>query len=166
MSKLEVRNVKVIASLSEETTCFTASVYWEGRKIGTASNRGRGGSTDVYIADADKRTEVAAWAKANPIESDFGGESFTFDSIEDHVDELVTQWQNTDDLKKLTRKKVLFVDGGKLLAVNPRSPASVPLPLALAGAIKVVKEKYREAQVLNELPEKEAVALYVKYGVR
>lgn len=39
----EVKNVKVIESMSEETLCFEASLYVDGKKVGHASNHGHGG---------------------------------------------------------------------------------------------------------------------------
>jgi hypothetical protein len=38
MSKLSVKNVKEAKFMSQETICFTASVYFNGKKIGTAEN--------------------------------------------------------------------------------------------------------------------------------
>ena len=47
--EIKLKNLKVIKSMSEETLCFTATVYVDGKKAGTASNRGFGGMTDVYL---------------------------------------------------------------------------------------------------------------------
>lgn len=41
--KIELRNFKMVTRMSEETTCFTASVYIDGKREGEASNDGRGG---------------------------------------------------------------------------------------------------------------------------
>jgi len=41
--KVEVKNVKIMNSLSEETLCFSASVYVDGKRCGSVSNRGNGG---------------------------------------------------------------------------------------------------------------------------
>lgn len=50
---IEVKNVKIYDSLSEETLCFTATVYKNGKRIGTAKNTGHGGSTDVRLDNGD-----------------------------------------------------------------------------------------------------------------
>ena len=44
--KIELRNIKIYERLSEETTCFTADIFIDGKKAGTAENRGNGGCTD------------------------------------------------------------------------------------------------------------------------
>jgi hypothetical protein len=40
-----------MASLSEETLCFTAKVCVDGKVVGEALNHGHGGNTNVYIKD-------------------------------------------------------------------------------------------------------------------
>lgn len=45
---ITLKNIKHIPRLSEETECFTASIYIDGVKKGEASNRGCGGNTDIH----------------------------------------------------------------------------------------------------------------------
>ena len=44
--KIEIKNIKHSPSLSEETNAFTADIYVNGVKAGSAMNRGHGGCTD------------------------------------------------------------------------------------------------------------------------
>lgn len=46
---LSLRNVRLVAALSEETDCFQATVYVGDTRVGTAENRGTGGQTEVWI---------------------------------------------------------------------------------------------------------------------
>ena len=46
--KITLKNVKVHRDLSEETLCFSASIYLDGKKAGTVSNRGCGGCNVHY----------------------------------------------------------------------------------------------------------------------
>jgi hypothetical protein len=46
---VEIRNLRVNQRLSEETLCFSATVYVDGKKVGEAKNHGHGGNTDVLI---------------------------------------------------------------------------------------------------------------------
>ena len=41
--KLEMKNVKVYDSMSEETICFEGNLYADGRKVGRVENSGKGG---------------------------------------------------------------------------------------------------------------------------
>lgn len=46
---IQLKNLKIIDSMSEETVCFTATVYKDGKRIGTAKNEGHGGPTTVFL---------------------------------------------------------------------------------------------------------------------
>ena len=53
--RIELKNVKIYAGLSEETVAFNASVYVDGKKVGDAKNTGHGGSNDVNVFTKDGR---------------------------------------------------------------------------------------------------------------
>lgn len=58
---ITVKNVKINESLSEETLCFSATVYQDGVRIGTATNHGQGGNTNVQLEKFHvTRTESAS----------------------------------------------------------------------------------------------------------
>lgn len=59
---VSVKRVKVLERASEETLCFEADVYVNGRKLGVASNEGRGGS-NRYSSAALEQALAAAAAK-------------------------------------------------------------------------------------------------------
>lgn len=48
---ITIKNFKHLASLSEETLCFTATVCLNGKAVGSAENHGHGGPTSVHIKD-------------------------------------------------------------------------------------------------------------------
>lgn len=45
---IELRNIKVLASLSEETPAYTATLFVDGKKIGDVSNHGHGGCDEFH----------------------------------------------------------------------------------------------------------------------
>lgn len=57
MSRIQLKNVKYAAFASEETHCYEASVYFDGKKVGTVKNDGHGGCDYQYP------TDKAGWAK-------------------------------------------------------------------------------------------------------
>lgn len=57
---LSLKSFKYMPSLSEETNCFTASVFWNGYKIGIAENRGNGGQTAIHPDQKNKDVYEAA----------------------------------------------------------------------------------------------------------
>ena len=59
MGKLSVKKVKLVEALSEETPCFTADVYEDGKLIAHVSNRGHGGCNEVHPAKGLTYKDVA-----------------------------------------------------------------------------------------------------------
>jgi len=47
--KVELKNIKVYEKLSEETVCFTATIYLNGKRAGEVENRGQGGNTCYHF---------------------------------------------------------------------------------------------------------------------
>ncbi len=46
--KIELKNLKINEAFSEETTCFMADVFVNGKKVAHARNDGRGGCTFIH----------------------------------------------------------------------------------------------------------------------
>jgi hypothetical protein len=59
MKKITLKNLKVQETLSEETLCFSADLYEDGKLIAHVSNRGCGGSNDVHPAKGLTYNDVA-----------------------------------------------------------------------------------------------------------
>jgi hypothetical protein len=59
MKKITLKNLKVHETLSEETLCFSADLYEDGKLIAHVSNRGCGGSNDVHPAKGLTYNDVA-----------------------------------------------------------------------------------------------------------
>jgi hypothetical protein len=96
MSLIQLKNVKFSEWNSEETNCFQAMVYFNGKRAGMASNEGRGGCTWVRPTDniEDYRAFVAyceALVKSN---SEEYYETFSI------VDILFEQWLEAHYAKK------------------------------------------------------------------
>ena len=93
--KLQLKKVKVYDELSEETICFTAELYANGKKVATVKNDGRGGSTDVYFSEgwrSESAQQVILFAKDNPIVHKFPWGDYVGDQVEDQVDRLFDLW--------------------------------------------------------------------------
>lgn len=57
-ARVTLKSVKINEALSEETTCYSATVYLDGKKVGTASNRGHGGEDFYDWTDKGAGAEV------------------------------------------------------------------------------------------------------------
>ncbi len=51
--KIELKAIRYFSSMSEETNCYEAGLYVDGRKIGRVSNRGTGGGDDFHGTQRD-----------------------------------------------------------------------------------------------------------------
>jgi hypothetical protein len=50
-NKLELRKIKYVERMSEETNCFVADVYMDGQRIGSMQNDGHGGPNQWSLAN-------------------------------------------------------------------------------------------------------------------
>ena len=107
--KLEMKNVKVYDSMSEETICFEGNLYANDRKVGRVENSGKGGP-HRYEFNFKQEAEIDAYCKTLPaIESEWFPEGLKMDlelwismevaSIDDH------KW-----MQKQLNKQVMIVD--------------------------------------------------------
>jgi hypothetical protein len=108
---IELKNIKHFESLSEETNAFTASVYIEGKRVGTAKNTGHGGETDVYADNElgrDLINRAEAYFKSLPPKhypGQDGSEGFSFQvRLPDHIDDLLTDHLVKKDMADIQKK--------------------------------------------------------------
>lgn len=83
-----LKKLSIYDRMSEETTCFVADVYVDGKKVAIAQNDGRGGNTHVdflHEVPRERRDEIA-----KALKSEIPAEYASFTSgIEWAVDKLV-----------------------------------------------------------------------------
>lgn len=105
---ITLKNVKVAANLSRETNAFTASVYFAGKRVGSAYNSGCGGITLVKLLDPNDSRAVEEFVKADPVARILAAESLTT-PVEAVIDTLVDDHVELQWLKKKCRKHTLVV---------------------------------------------------------
>lgn len=156
--KIEVRNLKHAEFASEETHCFEASVYVDGKRFCIASNEGHGGP-DKYTPIKPNQTfnelnqEIADIGAQLPDDEGYGFDSHT--RFEVAVGDAVNHALIAKDLKKDLKKKIVFIDDGKVLEITAGSDVE--------GRKQQIRTKYPGAQILNDLPIDEAVTEIRKY---
>tara|TARA_R100001082_G_scaffold7354_1_gene4484 strand:+ start:104 stop:553 length:450 start_codon:yes stop_codon:yes gene_type:complete len=105
---LQIKNLKVMESLSEETLCFTASIHLDGKKVGDASNRGNGGATSLWYIDgiyhkSKIHEQIEEYAKTlEPLDG-----KYAYDA-EFLIDQLVSKEYQRKQDKKLCSRKTVF----------------------------------------------------------
>jgi len=165
LNRIQLKNIKYAAFASEETHCYEASVYFDGKKVGTVSNDGHGGG------DYEYPTDKAAWAKLNayiktlpetvttmPDHKD-PSKFFSYaESLEGVCHELVNEFLIARDLKRALSKKVLFQKiGNDSLFETKAAPKG-----RLSDWIDQIAAREDTAEVLNLLPIEKALEIYAE----
>jgi len=120
ITKIELKNISHYARGSEETPCYNATVFINGRKAIEVSNDGRGGMDFQHqYSNKDKAIvrQVNEWCiktfGTREIDYTSDGEkaSFTVDQdLEDFCHKKLYEWLDAKELKKDLNKKFLFLD--------------------------------------------------------
>jgi hypothetical protein len=70
--KVEIKNLKHNSRMSEETDCFSADLWINGKKAAYVENTGKGGSHSMHFTDPAIEREFNEWAEAQPPLPDTG----------------------------------------------------------------------------------------------
>jgi hypothetical protein len=164
MPKIELKNIKYAAFASEETNCYSATLYVDGKKWGEVSNDGHGGADMFHgvvgkgwedIRKLDERLKVE-----NPkVPSNFA-DCPDFDAnLELLCGEIVDAWLVERDMKNALKKKVLFYKEAPKAKGAPLYEA--PLKGRTFEQVRSAYEaKFPGAIILNALPVEQALPLY------
>jgi hypothetical protein len=101
--QVELKNVRVVARLSEETRCFTATIHVDGRRVGLVHNRGTGGCHAYAWTDRDAERRFREFAEARPTEH-------PLEKADQLVDDLVDAHLEARQLAGWCRKGLVFRD--------------------------------------------------------
>ena len=104
--KLELKNIKFYESMSEETNCFQADLFINGKKIADVKNQGQGGPTDYRVLDF-KNQQILRDAEAYCLTLPKEKISDTFDfqpTLESKIDDLFEAWLKVKADKKMEKQ--------------------------------------------------------------
>ena len=122
--KVELKAVKHFEAMSEETQCFTANIYLNGKKVCFVKNEGHGGCNFYDYTFKDKKTgewtrdreceqSLDQWADSHHISYEMDGEicevtgeySSKLDWL---IDDMLEKALELKDLKRWCRTKTVF----------------------------------------------------------
>jgi hypothetical protein len=144
--KIELKSLRTNERLSEETQCFSATLYVDGVKRGEVLNHGQGGPNEY--TDRTVEAELDAYGKTLPTQHYHGMD------LEQNADLLIGEAMDRAKLEKDLRGKVLMRNEKGQLVETKRLKAA-DLPKAIAHFAKLPG-----CTVLNSLPIEQAWALY------
>lgn len=156
--KIELRNIKHTAWMSEETHCYQATLYVDGQRWGTVSNDGHGAMDRFDGINGygwEDIRELNQRIKETVPPYEYEGKSLDQD-LEMICGGLVNEWLRDRDFTKAMKSKVLFT--------KPEAQGiwqvAVKKPFTLETTLAVLRSKHPQYTYLADLPVKEAKALY------
>ena len=164
--KIELKSIKVSQFASQETHCYEAKLYVDGKAVAVVSNDGRGGCDYEDWMENDSETKaskrVHAYFSAMPEEKVIygDGENDSFMSqptLEYWCCDQVNIFLAKKELKKLLKKGILMVDDDGMGVIEIKDKAK------LAHLLSKASEKFPEAIVLNNLTFDAALELFRKH---
>jgi len=108
--KIELKNVKINKMFSEESTCFMADVFINGKKTAYAQNDGHGGNTNIQPLNEGMSKvldEVYNYCKTLPKEF---GYPRTLDSV---IDDILFEKEKEKEEKKIDKLCLTNIVWGK-----------------------------------------------------
>lgn len=186
--KIELKNIKHAEFASEETNCFQATVYVDGKRFCIADNEGHGGpdrysplqkgkykELDETIHEIGLRAnpkskrmyEDAKADRVNEVDFEDWGRHMLEDpghttlSVFEHlVGEALTIALYAKDMKSALRRKWIFqkTPDGSLFECKRLKDQKPEIML------EVIRKKDPEAQLLNAMPETNALELWRANG--
>jgi hypothetical protein len=157
---IQIKNIKVYNALSEETTCFTADVFVNGKKIAYAKNDGRGGSTYYNHYNREDRPALEAaeeFAKTLPSTTYNGsfGELVIESTLETIIDDAIDAFEKNKDKKKMEKEMEASILIGKpngfsyrVFGFKGKIKLKSVSPESLQKLIDYAKSNMREGEVI------------------
>jgi hypothetical protein len=155
---IELKNIRVLTSMSQETHCYEATLWVDGERWGTVGNAGHGGCDDVHLEKGRDLQALEARIKATF--EPYQGEGMTLEyNLELVCGDLVDAYLAEKEYKRILKKPVFINEAGEVRNFT------MPKGWTLDKALPVLRAKYPEKRFLNDLPFAEAVAAMKAVGL-
>jgi len=159
--KLTLKNIKHSEFASEETHCYQAGVYVDGKPMIDVSNDGHGGCDNQHpikpftYKDIEK---VNKWCCDNLPKWKYDNKENDTD-LEMWCGEEVNKFLTSKVLKRSMKRKILTLENNKIYETSYKGTKAITRDLL----IKFIN-KYPDKQILNVMVFTKALNLYRKYS--
>jgi hypothetical protein len=151
--KFELKGIKFIEAMSEETNCFYGKLYINKKFVADVRNDGQGGCT--WVQPIDKLSGLIVqnaneWLANQPKKK---CEEFNFEyrrTVESEVDDLFAEWLKVKDEKKLAKQ----MDKGILYGTKYSYRMVYWTGTTLVAMLKNPVGQARVKKILQELTDK------------
>ena len=157
--KIELKNLKHSKWASQETDCFHADVWINGKRAGQVSNHGQGAANDYSPWElAETLNEYAATLA--PTTYEIGGKTHT---IPEDADSIISRAfvakLHERDLRRMLANRVIYVDReGKLMQTKTTTKQAMSKILEMPNLF----ERLNATKILNFLSIDEALSIYAR----
>lgn len=159
--RITLKNIKHAAFASEETYCYSATVYFDGYRCGTVKNDGRGGC-DYQYAENEGWPKMMDYIDTLPkLDSGYpdhenpGNSWMMPQSLETICHDLVTDFLIAKDLKSLLRRCFVWQRAdGEVRQCKRRKEHTVD------GMESVIAKTEPTAKLLNAMSFDDALDIY------
>ena len=156
--KIEVKKISFSERNSDETNCFAADLYINGKKVGVCTNSGQGGPTEYYGDTKENKLLIERTEKYCKTLPKVKSEALKFEyeqSLENIIDEQVSEFLVVKEQKKklkMYEKAICFgVPNGysyRTVYWKGRTLAQIPLPVLQSTYDNVKKTKLKNGDVI------------------
>lgn len=147
--KIELRKISFNERMSDETNCFVADLYLDGKKVGECNNDGRGGCTNYYgikqhQSDDIKKMEEYCRTLPNIKYHDMELEQNLESVIDDLLESYLKEKENKKK-EKMMEKSIMFgVPNGysyQRISWGKKLLSEIPQPV-LQSQLNEIRRKY------------------------
>jgi hypothetical protein len=168
---LTLKAIKVVKWMSEETTCFTATVVYNGEPAGEVSNEGQGGATFAHFKTPELRERIEAWAATidpkaigfNFTDPDFVGYKVTAADICDYILEEHLKAEDTRktvaSIRRRAAKQVWSLKGDEAKGEYRSAAKALKMGYSVEQVIAELKAKGRT--LVNDLTDEQIAAHFI-----
>ena len=160
--KIELKKLKVFESGSQETYCFTAELWVDGRYQGSVRNDGQGGSH--IISPPSLEAQINEWGKTLPPRKIPGIDDPVHQDAESLINDIVSAYVAKKELQQLLRKNIIFTktDAKGVYEVGPKAPDMILAFVQNQQQQREFRDYFKVDKILNLLPFDEALQVYME----
>lgn len=153
--KIELRKIEYMSRLSQETHCYSADLYIDGKKAGTVSNEGHGGPDHQHLLPGYDIAAIDAYIATNYPPLTYGGRSFPM-NLESLCGDLMNDFLARRDVKRALSTKIIAraEDGTFYEWTKKRKGQDIT-----AKILAQIATQHPGYHVLNTMPEDKAVEM-------
>ena len=164
INKIEMKNISYYARGSEETPCYNATVYINGKKAVEVSNDGCGGCDRQHTYPEMERgllQKVNKYCveKFGQETWEYNGKTYSTDlDLEHYCHQELYKHLDTKLLKRNMKKNIMFFRDEKDIKSGQYTLAKIQNNIG--GLMAYIKDKYPKCIVLNDMPFEKALETF------